>query len=219
MTDLATQERAVLDLLRDTYEQQGMTFITYPLADMVPAFLGGYRPDAIAASPNGGVVIEVVAGSNSNRKLKDIATKFAGHPEWTLRIVRADDPAVRYSTSLNDDQISSALAEAERAARQGLWRSALLIGWASLESVARARLASVVADASRPLQPLTVVSSLEQFGFITNERAEALRKAARVRNLIAHGDFTQDEPLESVVQAVLSVVRELGASVPVSPTH
>ena len=50
-SSLAFRERLVLERLRETYEREGYEFFLQPSGDILPPFLRGFRPDAIALKP------------------------------------------------------------------------------------------------------------------------------------------------------------------------
>jgi len=58
MTATPTEVR-VLELLRNRYESEGFSFIEHPAPANLPAFMHGYRPDALALGEGKSIVIEV----------------------------------------------------------------------------------------------------------------------------------------------------------------
>ena len=66
--DTLTRERLVLDRLKETYEHQGYQFFIEPLPQMLPPFLGGVRPDALALKPGDNQVIEVKIGRRAGEE-------------------------------------------------------------------------------------------------------------------------------------------------------
>jgi len=85
-------EEEILALLRDRYLADGFQFIARPSRDLTPGFLGDYLPDAIALKGDGGVVIEIKAGRDRrSRDMRDVAGRFALHPEWRFELVLAEN--------------------------------------------------------------------------------------------------------------------------------
>lgn len=211
MTEPALQERAVLELLRENYARTGGTFIMYPGGDLVPAFLGSYKPDAIVkGAGEGGVVIEVRSSKSQRQseRLQDIAGMFIGHPEWTLRVVSLDELAAEGEFgSVDDAMIVNAIGEFYLAEHSGAPHAALLLGWSIVESIATPLITSRT-TVQRPLQALSLVSALEQYGLLDGALAAKLRLAAKARNEIAHGRFGADvtEHL-GVVRSSISALR------------
>ena len=75
-------EQNILETLRRTFEAQGLTFVRNPGDDVIPSFLGGYKPDAIAVNQNGGGIVFEVKQRRSNatdKQLAEIAQKIAPH--------------------------------------------------------------------------------------------------------------------------------------------
>ena len=90
-----SMETKLLKALQPRYEQEGLRFIIDPDADVLPAFLRQYHPDAIArpAAGEGGVVIgisEIKGPAHKARNLEQLAREVEKHKEWRLDIVLAD---------------------------------------------------------------------------------------------------------------------------------
>ena len=77
-TNSAEYETDLLRALRPQYESKGYTFFIHPTSDLIPPFLRGYRPDAIAVSEKDNVVIEG-EGSQSAGKANVV---FRKSPNW-----------------------------------------------------------------------------------------------------------------------------------------
>lgn len=79
MRQSQVRESRVLDLLAERYRAQGYTFFKYPSKEVLPPFLGVYRPDAIALGPKDNVAIEVQTGDKGNHLLPKL---FEGQKTW-----------------------------------------------------------------------------------------------------------------------------------------
>ena len=67
MLESPTWEVNVLRNLRAASEERGLKFYIKPPRDVLPEFLGGYQPDAIAIDPQGGgMVVEIKRNSNGS---------------------------------------------------------------------------------------------------------------------------------------------------------
>ena len=59
MSEAQLWESNVLRSLQQTSEARGLKFYIHPPREIVPEFLGDFRPDAMAIGPDGGIIIEV----------------------------------------------------------------------------------------------------------------------------------------------------------------
>src|SRR3954447_18305828 len=160
-------EADILRTLRNRYEGRGYTFIARPTGNLVPSFLRGYRPDALAISDRESVVIEVKARRNpeGQKNLAQIAERVAGQPNWKLEIYYAGDfPRPVYGKP-DEAEISRLLEEIRRLKDAGFSRAALVMAWAALEAVARA-FRTDDETGSGPMIPTEIVESLSRAGYL-----------------------------------------------------
>jgi uncharacterized protein YutE (UPF0331/DUF86 family) len=186
-------EADILRTLRGRYEQRGYTFVAHPTDDLVPEFLRGYRPDALALSEKGSVIIEIKTTRNraSEKSLALIAERVAQHPDWKFEIYYAGDfPRPAYETP-NVAAISQLLQEVQSLQRAGFDRAAVVMGWAALEAIARAVRSDGVGR-SAPMIPSEIVEWLARTGYIDSPTSRILRQMIRKRDAIVHGDQTAD---------------------------
>lgn len=213
--DAPTRERLVLDRLRETYEHQGYEFFVNPLSDMLPSFLGNYRPDAIALKQGEGVIIEVKHGRRPGQdpQLEALARLVSGQPGWKLQVYferEQPEDSVRIvpATQL---QVDAQITEAERLAAAGHCKAALLLAWSVLEAIARAQANHEGTLSQRPFSPAQTVQSLEMAGLVDREVGRDLRATAQLRNLIAHGDLGVDVNAH-YVERMIKHLRDLSAA-------
>lgn len=190
--DLASREAAILDRLKDRYEQQGYQFFAHPGPELIPAFLGGFRPDAIALKPGDRLIIEVKLKQppvNAEKHLAEIARKVAMQSGWRFTVLVEDESPeggvrVRRSTAA---EIGRQLAEVAALAQAGHARAAFILAWAVLEAAARASCPTLT---DRPLTPMQTIQELAMQGVIEEAAADRLRDMLAARNAVAHGDFS-----------------------------
>ncbi|MBV9251164.1 MAG: hypothetical protein JO227_18170 [Acetobacteraceae bacterium] len=208
------RDSLILDRLKESLEHQGYQFFAHPLPEMLPAFLGKYRPDAMALKPGEGIILEIKR-PGGNRKLasESIAALVKQTPGWEYRVVYEPlSPADRIKINPpTTHQIEDHLDEADRLLSLQHYRAALLLGWSVLEAVTRGHIAHEGDPARRPLSPSQTVQSLEMEGLIEDQEAQELRRAAELRNLVAHGDLSI-EPEPDKVAALLRRVRALAGA-------
>lgn len=210
----AVRERLVLDRLRETYEQNGYEFFLEPSATLLPPFLKGYRPDAIALKGVEGVVIEVKFGNHpiKDQRLQALAAILRDRSEWSLKVyMEQQRPEDRLSIDVPTvAQLENLISESEILAAEGHPRAAFLLARSGLEAVARARASEQGLAIGRPISPAGTVESLEMGGLINDETGRDLRKKAQLRNRVAHGDLTALVE-RSAVDGLIQCVRDLSA--------
>jgi hypothetical protein len=212
-------ELSVLHNLQHSYEARGFKFHISPPPELIPSFLAGHRPDAIAVSPDGGgIIIEVKRhrAEASNRQLADLAKKVAGQKRWEFQVIYTNP-----TTEESDDiakatvkQINAGLQEIQLLADSGHYAPALIFGWAVLESLARFARGL---GSSRGHSPVQVVQALAEEGYLANDDAQRLREMARVRSSLVHGDLSVTVSAEQVgfllgqLRALKSEITKLAA--------
>ncbi len=219
----AGREEVVLQRLRETYEQQGYEFFLQPSGAILPPFLKGNRPDAMALKGNEGVVIEVKFGSNpvKEQRLQALAKIVAGQPGWRLNL-HAEQPRPEGRLEIETPtlpQLERLIAESEILAAEDHRSAAFLLAWSALEAVARAKASAQGLVVGRPISPAGTVQSLEMGGFIDERIGRDLRQKAQLRNRVAHGDLTVDVD-RGDVDALIRYVRDLvgGDGLPTADT-
>src|ERR1700689_3304468 len=132
-SSLAFRERLVLERLRETYEREGYEFFLQPSGGILPPFLRGVRPDAIALKPGEGVVIEVKFGNRpgKDQHLGPIAAALHGHADWRLKAY-FEQPRPEDALSIGvptQTEIDKEITESVRLATEGHERAAFLLAW------------------------------------------------------------------------------------------
>lgn len=215
-------EKAVLGRLRRTYESKGYRFLEGPSPSLLPDFLHelAYRPDAVALKDDGGVVIglKLDRSHESGRKLSQIADAVRGHKGWDFKLLfLAEQPDMVPSTlgDISAEALGRQLSEANLLWRAGHRRAALLIAWAAFEAAARTAVRRYATDERIDVvTPLVLIENAVTYGVLGNAAASPLRKVARTRSAIAHGDFSI-EVLKSDFDAIIQAITEVMEEIPV----
>src|SRR4051795_5155667 len=84
----------ILRNLQQVSEARGLKFYLNPPREVIPAFLGDFRPDAIAVGPDGGIIIELKRrrSSASEQQLAAIAKKVSDQKGWEFRAIYLNPP-------------------------------------------------------------------------------------------------------------------------------
>lgn len=199
-------ERRFVETLRSRYVAQGYDFEADPEPSRLPAFMGGYRPDAIAFRGSEKIAIEVNSRSTAGAdgSLPRIRQLFEGHKDWHLHVIVISGDALENLTigRSTPEVIFQRLIEARELLDKGYVRAAFLACWPLLEAIARLVDPDVEA---RPHGPGTIVQSLAMLGRIDGDAEQRLRALIDLRNRIVHGDLAA-EPLPEEVGWLLSTL-------------
>ena len=206
--------------LQHPYEACGLQFHINPSHELIPPFLAGYRPDAIAVDPDGGgIIIEVKRHRSgaADRQLAELAKQVAKQKGWEFRAIYTNPATERLDTIAEPTlgQLDAKLQEIRVLAEAGHYDPALISGWAVLEALARLAGGSGISTAYSPIQ---AVQALAEEGYIENEEAQRLREMSRLRSSVVHGDFSVNvsaeqvafllEQLEALKSSIMKVVAE-----------
>ena len=203
---LAVRGRHVLEHLLSELEAEGFSVFPHPSRHILPAFMEGYRPDAIAIKDDQKIAIEIKSGPPTSAHPASIADKIAQHPEWQLRVYYA--PPRSGEEVLTSEPLSSieqSLAEIDQLKNSGHLRTALIAGWATLEAAARTLMPERL---GRPQPSSKLIEVLAGEGALTPSEADNVQNIARLRNAAAHGSL--DTVInEADVEAVLVATRRI----------
>lgn len=190
MIDLAEKNEAdILRVLRRRYEQDGYTFVTHPTGTLVPSFLGNYRPDALAISDKGSIVIEIRSrAAGSSKRISDIAAVVERQPNWKFQVFYTPNFRTTTFEASSAIAIVEAVNEVFDLQKGGHDRAAFLMAWSTLEAIVRTLHANE-RDANKPMIPSEIVEWLAQSGNIDAGLAKKLRRLVKVRNGVVHGDL------------------------------
>lgn len=217
MQDAENYEQALLSALRLQYESRGYSFFSHPTSDIVPPFLGSYRPDAIAISPKESVVVEVKAkrAPEHQSRLTQIAKLVESQQGWKFKVYYGSASEPRLYDRPTVENVENQFKEAKELASQGHMRAAFVLGWAALEAAARAL--SSDSGKIRVMMPRELVNWLTQEGFIRSAERKVLRNLTQVRNAIVHGALEQRvdkslwTELEKALTGLIKTLRSKGS--------
>lgn len=192
MTTVRERERRFLERLKENYEADGFEFFIEPPADMVPKFLGRYRPDAIAIRADGSIIIEIKSNQTDREspKLSQIAASVASEPRWKFVVYTLDQQESQNDLSVPEiGAVSERVQEIDDLIAKGFLRPAVIMSWSILEAAHRIIVVRGEYGSSRPFSPIQTVQFLEMRGLVNYEEGRFLRETVRLRNALVHGDF------------------------------
>ena len=211
------REGDFLQILVPRYEAEGFSVFLHPAREMLPPFMRGYRPDAIAVKDGKRIAIEIKRDvTRQAPQMEQLQQIFSKHPEWELRVyyipARPEEEDIQ-APDLPD--IDAALAEVDQLKRSGHLHAALIMAWAALEAAGRAVLPE---DLARPQPGNKLIEILASEGVVTPTEADSLRKLISLRNAATHGDFAVPITEQEVAQVVAAASLIIGmAREPISP--
>mgnify|MGYP000969134003 CR=1 FL=1 len=199
-----------LSLIGDGYRRKGYNYIAYPSQDLLPTFMQGFRPHAIALSDAKNIAIQVIprGGPTQSDEMANTQTLFKGRTDWEFRVFSAEAAIEDQIFAPTRAQIEAQLADVESLLASGQARAALLMAWSAIEAVARKT------GADYPLtyrSPSEALHALAHMGFLENARVAALMELLRLRNRVAHGDLTvpvRPEEVRPVLDAARTALLE-----------
>jgi uncharacterized protein YutE (UPF0331/DUF86 family) len=214
-SEAALWQSSALRNLQRVSEARGLKFYVNPPRDVVPDFLGDFRPDAIARGPEGGIIIEVKLRRTpeSDTRLAEIARRVSAQKGWEFRAIYITPPIdeIPSIAKPTQQQLQAAFDQIEALTNGGHHAAALLIAWAALESLAR--LASANSETgTRAFSPLQAIQMLAENGYLENEAADDLRRMVKLRNAVAHGDLSVDVQ-GGQVKSLLKQLRAIAADI------
>jgi uncharacterized protein YutE (UPF0331/DUF86 family) len=196
----------LLERLQKDAEKRGWKFYIQPPPQVIPEFLKGYRPDALAIGPDGGVAIEIMVGRREAQKesLAKIANLVEAQRGWEFRVFYVsppleDRPDLSAPTA---GELASGIAEARALLESGHERAALVIAWSLLEAIARLVTPEDERTKARPLCPVQAVQTLAEMGYLEEADARRLRELTTLRNAVVHGALKTVVPANDVAQLI-----------------
>jgi uncharacterized protein YutE (UPF0331/DUF86 family) len=207
MPRTAARESDLLEPLLSQYEADGFEVFLQPSPSVLPEFMRGFRPDAIARKSGRKIAIEVKrSGAGSTSQMRSLRRIFSEHPDWELKVLylspRSHLPIL---DSVSFPDVDRSIEQVEELKKSKHLAAALIMGWSTLEAVARSLLPDQL---GRPQPPANLIEALATEGFLTPREADALRKIAATRNAAAHGQLDVRPTLKQLKEFI-AVLRML----------
>lgn len=186
MGSIASSDTRALSVMAGRWEKLGYQLIIAPDPSNLPDFLRPLKPQAIAINraPKLAIFVMRTQNQNSDIRLGQIRAVFEAHPEWTLEIVYDPQEAIALE-KVAQGELQSAINSLEMLAPVEP-RAAILLGWSVIEAATR-RLEPDLTD--RGLPPASLVELLISKGHLEQTDGEPMRRLARLRNALAHGQL------------------------------
>jgi uncharacterized protein YutE (UPF0331/DUF86 family) len=206
---VATRERDFLQTLVPSYEADGFSIFLHPTREMLPPFLRGYQPDAMAIKDDKKIIIEIKSDTTRHSaRMEQLEQTFLGHPEWEFRVYYIPSlPEEEDIEASRVPEIDAALVEVDQLKQAGHLRAALMMAWSALEAASRVLLPQNLA---RPQTANRLIEALAAEGVMTPSEADSLRKAIASRNAATHGHFAvpiTEEEVDRIVAAATVITR------------
>jgi uncharacterized protein YutE (UPF0331/DUF86 family) len=183
----AMREADLLDAVVSRYEGEGYEVYLQPSSSLLPPFMKGYRPDAIAKKSGKNVAIEIKRAGSPRAPIRRLQRMFLAHPDWEFTVLyftpRSTAAVVGVATNQAIEQSIDQIKELKNTGHRS---AALLIGWSALEAVARSLLPEQL---DRPQPPDSLIEAIAGQGLLTPSEANVLRRLASTRNAAAHGQL------------------------------
>jgi uncharacterized protein YutE (UPF0331/DUF86 family) len=213
--DLALQTRRLLDSLRKDADRRGWTFHAPPPKAAIPDFAEDYEPDAMVITPEGGVMIAITTRSSfaHNTRLAEIARRVSAQPGWSFRMFYANtpDPPRPSAPPPTVEEIASGITEVRSLDETGHERAALVMGWATLEAIARLVVDRHGIGPATSLSPIQAVQVLIQEGYLDDDDGRRLRSLAQIRNEVVHGGLGVAISHQDVIELIEDLEAMAGA--------
>jgi uncharacterized protein YutE (UPF0331/DUF86 family) len=204
---LEATESILLESVVPDLEADGYEVFPRPRAPLLPAFMRGYRPDAIAYRKDRKLAIEVLRPGVPS-KLGDLLSE---RKDWELRVYWVSssgaaapiEPASRAS-------IERTITTVEDLVGDGRTQPALLMAWAAFEAIGRLLLPDRF---ERPQTPSRLIEALASEGFIMPSEAAHVRRLAESRNRVVHGGLDTAVP-EADLRGFVEILQTLSGFIP-----
>jgi uncharacterized protein YutE (UPF0331/DUF86 family) len=197
-------------------EAQGYEVFLQPSDRVLPPFLRGHTPDAVALSDKKNLAIEIARETPEARQhLQELSSVIKGQPNWELRVFWVT-PTTSRAAALSVQlpaKLRERIDEAKKLWAEGHYGSALLIGWATFEAICRALMPQ---SFGRPQTPSRLVEFISSEGYVSPDESDRIRSLARLRNEFIHGNL--DVPMDKQeIDFFLDVISRLEQVVEESP--
>ena len=223
--DSETLERRKVDELVREYSESGYEVLVSPSSAELPDFLReiDYRPDLIARSADGNIVVEVKTRESlkGDKRLSRVSELVGRHAAWNFVLVytnpgRNKDRGLGFHT-VDSDKLRDVVEYARRLfgeSNEDRARSAaLLLLWSAFEAAATAAVRSGE-DGQDARSTGAAIRDAVTLGLLSREAHGSLSTLLRKRNALAHGALDVD-----VSSAELSELADLCEELASARTH
>lgn len=201
------REAQLLEDIASNLRAEGYDVYFRPQQAILPAFLAGTTPDAVAFGKPKNLAIVVVDAGAARTRVEQLTSRLKSSREWELRVYAVKPSAGEKAiASTPMPAIVAALATVRQLGTMGLSGPALLMAWATFESLARNREPSLFA---RPQTPGRLIEVFAAEGRVTPTDADVVRRLATLRNRLVHGDLeiaVSSADLQKFVEILESLV-------------
>jgi uncharacterized protein YutE (UPF0331/DUF86 family) len=187
-----SETRQILELIAPGLESEGYQVFLQPSRKLLPSFMEGFVPDAIALRPSDtahagkNLAIEIVGDRlGAKHEEQGLENRFANAADWELRVYyarSANDPTPL--PTLSRQTIDEALASIHALMDSEQLQAGLLLAWATFEALGRAIIPEKFVRSQTPGRLLEVMAAE---GLITPSEADELRSLSSARNQLIHG--------------------------------
>ena len=186
---ITSKNRLLLESKIPELQQNGYQVFLEPSSGMLPTFLKGYRPDAIAVRDDKGIVIEIIRDddADNSKRIERLNDLFKDQTKWKLNLLY--DRSLKSEPSLpapSRPKLEARLLQIKKLTQNSHYEAALLMCWSVFEGLSRVL---VPARFDRPQSPLRIVNVLSEEGHLLREEAEFMRRMSLARNNVIHGGF------------------------------
>lgn len=183
----AELEYRLLEDIASNLRAEGYDVFVRPQKGILPAFMEGATPDAVAFGRPKNLAIMVVDSGSVRARIDHLSSLLKGARDWELRVFPIKSSAGEEEMDTTPlSAILSSIATVKQLAASGCSGPALLLAWATFESFARNRERTRFA---RPQTPGRLIEMLASDGRVAPSEADVLRRLASVRNRLVHGDL------------------------------
>src|ERR1700730_3783147 len=94
-------DAVILQMLLPNLEAEGFRVFVHPSRSILPPFIRGYQPDAIAMKANKKIAIEVKSRSgHAEPQIQKLHEMFSEHLDWELRVIYAPTQSAEQAISV-----------------------------------------------------------------------------------------------------------------------
>jgi uncharacterized protein YutE (UPF0331/DUF86 family) len=195
------EEIALMEGFTADLEAEGYEVYVQPSSSILPKFMRGFLPDAIARKPGKNLVIEIVReGQRRSAQLEELRKLISEHDDWQLRLLLVTPSNIVLPVEVSTrEEIARTIANAEELAESRQLTAALLLAWAAFEALGRALLPERFV---KPQTPRRLVEVLASSGYVTPTEADHIRSLIDSRNKFIHGALSTSVKFDDIKEFI-----------------